>query len=660
MPKVESGSSYHLETILVSEVILVFVMALKIVPQEFSYLILVLLVVSFIRLSILDSLKLFIFSIPFFVAFPSNAISDSMSIWRVLVVVLFLKVIYEKYSSLIPVFSTGSFLESQNETSLVQSQKTPDKLQFMLSLPKAAGKARLIRAIFQLFLPKKLIGFAVGGKGRRFQSFVSNNSWKGTLRSDLSNLKKARYCKLFCLAMLFFAISILSLFFAQSVGAGIKKILFLVNVFLLFPIVVYAVKREDDIAEVLRAVFYSSLLIVLIGYFQFFLTFFISLYDFWQFWARNVVRAFYGQNLSNLLSYSNTWFSYYKFLPPTLRMFSVMPDSHSFAMLVLASVPVVLSLFFHSKKSEKKLLSAALIFFLLAVFFSGSRGAWVGSVFALLAAMYLYYHKPLSFFWEGRSAVGWILSCAKVLVLEQWQKLRKTLVLLKISVLRPSHLSREQNNKEIKDSSSYFSKLIICSVVLFFILMPVSSFMLRQNQEIQLSRSGTGVASKEESAILERAISISDFSETSNKGRLQIWRETLVSIKNNPFLGVGFGNFPVVLGEDISAFKKGSSAHNVYLDIAAELGIFGLMIFLLLLADILETSYALFYKLEAGYLKVFAGSFFVYFVWILAYSFFDVVIFNDKVLMVIVIMIALIYSLEEYERDYQLKKSFSE
>jgi hypothetical protein len=81
-----------LKTIFISEFILVFAMAMGVAPQEFSYLILLLLLVSFVKLNKLDALKLFIISIPLFVALPANQFSDSMSIWRILIIVLFLKV----------------------------------------------------------------------------------------------------------------------------------------------------------------------------------------------------------------------------------------------------------------------------------------------------------------------------------------------------------------------------------------------------------------------------------------------------------------------------------------------------------------------------------------------------------------------------------------
>jgi len=586
-----------IKSILLSEIILVLAMIIGIAPQEFSYLILALLIISFIKLSLLDSLKLFILSIPFFVALPANAFSDSMSVWRVLIVVLFLRVGWEKYKfyysnkSCHPEFISGS-----------------------------AGNKSL--AYFR-FIRQSIKRISISG---------------GNIRKILKQVQDDKiefngsYNKLFLLIILFFTIALLSLIFAQSPGAGIKKMLFFANIFFLFPVVTYAIKKESDLKEILKAVFCASVIIVSIGYFQFLSTFIITLSQFWDFWTNNVIKAFYGQNLSQLLSYSNTWFSYYDALPPTLRMFSVMPDSHSFAMLVIISMPVVLSfLFYYKQEKQKKYLSIILILFLLSIYLSGSRGAWVGSVFALMAGVYLF-----------------IASSEKEKNNSKLKKIR-FLILEFIRLLK----SKVGFKESAENNSKHYAKLIAFSVILFFVLMPASSLVLRQNQETQIIRSDINLSAEERDklSMFERAFSIYDFSETSNMGRLQIWRETLFSIGSRPFLGVGFGNFNYVLDQNESALKKGSSAHSIYLDIASEVGIYGFMVFLFLIAFILESSYNLYFKLQKKYLKIFAGSFFIYFSWVCAYSIFDVVIFNDKVLIIIVIMIGLLYSLNRTDQD---------
>ncbi len=586
--------STPLKTIFISEFILVFIMVIGIAPQELAYLILVLLVVSFIRLSMLDSLKLFILSVPFFVALPANALSDSMSIWRFLILVLVLKAGWEKYcwfhSPPVSQYGINSWLWNRCARLLNNGKR------FHINTLLTHLKSGIIGTMEPTYLQK------------------SSTALKGLWSQ-----------RLLFLTVIFFIIASISLISAQDVGMGIKKMLFLLNIFLLFPVVIFTIKKESDLKEVFKALLCLSLMIVFIGYFQFVLTFFFTLSQFWYFWTDNVIKAFYGQNLSHLLSYSNTWFSYYKSFPPTLRMFSVLPDSHSFAMITTISIPLVLSFLFLYEKKKKKYMSIVLIFFLLAIFFSGSRGAWVGSIFALAACVILFISSSIRI--KNNSKFERIY-----LAIIEFKKLLK---------------SKVGFNFNIENNSKYYSKLIVFSVLLFFLLMPVSSLILRQNQETQLIRSNISLTDKNENkfSMFERAFSITDFSETSNKGRLQIWQETLVSISEHPSMRVGFGNFNYVLGENSTALKKGSSAHSIYLDIAAEIGIFGLIIFLLLIIEILMLAYKLYFKIEKKYLKVFAGSFFVYFTWKWAYSLFDVIIFNDKVLMFVVIMIGVLYSL---------------
>ena len=601
-----------LKTIFLSEFILVFAMAMGVAPQEFSYLILLLLTISFIKLNKLDALKLFIISIPLFVALPPNQFSDSMSIWRILIIVLFLKICHSKLVS-----------ESIGNKGL-------SCFQFVRQSIKRIGR-----------------------NGGNLQKILKQSF--GYAQDDI--VQDDNCYKLFLLTTLFFIIAALSLISAQDVGVGMKKILFLLNIFLLFPVVTFSIKNKNDFKEIIKFIFYSAALLVSVGYLQFILTFFIPLFDFWQFWAQNIIVAMYGQNLGDLLSYSNTWFSYYEVMPATLRMFSLLPDSHSFAMLVIISIPAILSLIYlkteaysgvHSLECNKSwfgkfkracrlkpALQLSLIFFLLAVFFSGSRGAWVGSIFALMAAIYLFAYPHVEF--KNLCKIDlrarlFSYPCFKWFI----KKVKNRNLIKQIAFFK------NFNNS----SSNYFSKLIICSFFLFFILMPISSFTLKINQEIQLYRSNTQLSDEEREklSMFERAFSISDFSEISNKGRLQIWRETLVSISEHPFFGVGFGNFPTVLEENISTSKMGSSAHSTYFDIASEIGIFGLIVFLLILIEILKTARNLFFKLENKYLKMFTGSFFVYFIWICAYGLFDVVIFNDKVLMMVVVMTGVLYS----------------
>ena len=68
--------------------------------------------------------------------------------------------------------------------------------------------------------------------------------------------------------------------------------------------------------------------------------------------------------------------------------------------------------------------------------------------------------------------------------------------------------------------------------------------------------------------------------------RFEIWKQTLLMIKNNWTVGVGSGNWKIVAPEylsNVNSLAKGEyfllRPHNSWLQIAAELGIFGWFLF---------------------------------------------------------------------------------
>lgn len=532
----------------IAEFILAMLMILGIVGPEAAYIFLAILVAGILQFSNLEALQLYILTIPIFVSLPSSFVSDAMSVWRIALIFFVLKVFLEKFQA----------VSALGDANLSFDEK----------------KQRL---------------------SEEFSSFIKE-------------VKAANYYKTLVPAVLFAAIGLLSLLFAQSIGAGIKKMIFLGNIVLLFSIVYFAVKSREDAMKILRSIFASAVFILMVGYFQLAATFFVNLYDFWGLWDNYVISAFYGGKMMQLLSYSNTWFSYYGSdeIPPTLRMFSVMPDSHSFSMLMILFVPITLFYAFSSRdKSDRTKYFAIFVLMLLAIFFSGSRGAWVGWLGAVVSAFYLFMLKK---FPKG----------LRIFKAENWIEHKKTY------------------------------KTVLASVLFFVVLFPVSSFVFNKNQDSQLIRAGK-VAGEEKYALLKRTWSISDMDETSNKGRMEIWKDSAASVAKHPVLGIGMGNFPLALSEKISTAKMGASAHNIYLDVAVEMGILGLAAFIALLWMICQKLFLLSQKMKDKNLRLLAGASLVYFVWISTYGIFDVVIFNDKVLMFIVLIVALLYKLEDIQ-----------
>ena len=85
-------------------------------------------------------------------------------------------------------------------------------------------------------------------------------------------------------------------------------------------------------------------------------------------------------------------------------------------------------------------------------------------------------------------------------------------------------------------------------------------------------------------AILERIMSIVNPTDTSSTLRIALWESTIAMIMDKPLLGIGWGAYWLVYPEyDFflnNANVKIFHAHNMYLNIAAEIGIPGLITFL--------------------------------------------------------------------------------
>lgn len=397
------------------------------------------------------------------------------------------------------------------------------------------------------------------------------------------------------LSLIFLAIALLSFFIAPHKILALKKFIFLINIAVLFLIVRNLARDRRSIVKVWQAAAVGAIASVAVAVFQFLAVLVWPLINFWQFWASKTIPALYGEKLGELLSYSNTWFAYYRSAPPTLRLFSVFPDSHSFAMFSILSVPIFLGLawYYKNKRAIKNCFWVLTGLALSGAVLSGSRGAWLSIVPVIAVALYI------------RSK--------------------------KIDLI--------------------FAKKALFSLFLFIFIFIASFGYPPLLYTFQAWQTGQDISSSLN--FFERARSISDFDELSNKGRLEIWQASAKSILQKPLLGVGLGNYFEVLNEDASTAKKGSSAHNLYLDFASEIGIFGAVAIILMFGNILYSAWLVFRHAREEYFKLFGLLFCLYFLWIAAYSFFDVVLLNDKVLLFFMVGAAALYNIRNLEMEPQ-------
>lgn len=390
---------------------------------------------------------------------------------------------------------------------------------------------------------------------------------------------------------------LLSIYFESFKTVGIKKLFFVVNVYLLYVLIRNIIRTREQIIRSLFVTFSSVAAIVLLGYLQFIVTFKTTTYYFWQYWATLISRAYYGATLSDSLTYSNSWFSFYKNAPPSLRMFSILPDSHAFALIAIFSLPLASALlYFVVSKTAKVLLWIFIGLAALSIDLSGTRGAWVGILAPLLALLFLYYKH------YGRKLIG---------------------------------------------------KMFI-PIILFLFFLIVSPFLQKAFNLLQKGYNSGN--------FITRAESVYDLGESSNAGRIKIWKQSLSYAISHPILGTGFGNFIVIVDPNQHNYQAAAvandrvynlpnkyiTAHSLYLDFLVETGFVGLILLIAYFSSILKSAW-IFLKEKYLYsedgLVYFAVCFALYLLWVLAYSFFDGTLINDRVLMYFFIEMAIMASI---------------
>jgi O-antigen ligase len=135
--------------------------------------------------------------------------------------------------------------------------------------------------------------------------------------------------------------------------------------------------------------------------------------------------------------------------------------------------------------------------------------------------------------------------------------------------------------------------------------------------------------------LASRFFSSFDSSEGSNAGRLEIWRQSIYLSRQSLFTGAGLGNYPLALNP-YENYRSAVTSHNLYLDILVEIGVFGLIAWLLFMFYCFKNSLKLMRSKEAVFAAIGAGCF-GFFVYFSVHSFFETAIFNPTILAILMI-----------------------
>ena len=410
----------------------------------------------------------------------------------------------------------------------------------------------------------------------------------------IKNLLKPKTPVAFSLWLIIIAATF-SLLVAASPALALRRIIYFLNLALIGIVIQWLARHREFAKRLIANITIPTMLVIALGFFQLWTTYVMNIFQFVDLWCGIIERNLYGNAWAEIALKANTWFAYFGDRL-SLRMFSIFPDSHSFPMFVIFGLPAIMAYALEKvvalnisyrglAKSRGRIWLVFVPLAFLAVILSGTRGMWVAGA--------------VSLFWTA-CLIYWVASNR----VDHFQQ----------SVFR------------------YLATYLVFFLMLFTVAYPIFG-----SAQFQVSKEDAGVFAR-------RVRSAFDFGETSNARRIEIWKASLASIKKHPWLGVGIGNFPVVVGEDLARAKAGSSAHNLYLHIAAELGVPAFLVALYFLWLLLAKCYRNFLVEKDPLLLIYFGAMLIFLPWNLFYLFTDVAIFDERVFLLFVTTVALLLS----------------
>lgn len=344
-------------------------------------------------------------------------------------------------------------------------------LPFQIALNPAAG---FDVALVRVLTPLMALGWLVEGlRTRRIFIFNSIASWS-------------------LLSFLF--LTVFSLFFAQNITWGLRKILFLLSIAPLYFIVADLTQKTKTREKIISLLVLSASALALVGLGQFLLQFVLGLDKTLALWSNQIIELFLGKSFTETVLKYPSWLvninghTYF-------RAIAFFPDPHMLAFYLNMILPFAGYKFFLAQKKRLFWFSCMFII-LLTSLLTFSRGGYLGLTVMLLAGIFLLY-------------------------------------------------KRQQKKSDLK-----LLLIVLAIFILFFLNTPLK----------------------------DRFVSSFSSTDGSNQGRVLIWKKALTILAQKP-QGVGIGNYPLEIAPTAS-YRDPIYAHNIYLDIALEIGLWGLFFWL--------------------------------------------------------------------------------
>ncbi len=140
--------------------------------------------------------------------------------------------------------------------------------------------------------------------------------------------------------------------------------------------------------------------------------------------------------------------------------------------------------------------------------------------------------------------------------------------------------------------------------------------------------------------VASRFLSSFNFNEGSNTERIKNWNQGYEMFADNFLFGVGIGNYSLEIDPTIG-YRTPVYAHNLYLDIGAEMGIFALLVWIVLITVTICQLYKASKNSKNEFSKAVSIGLIGSLVWFSIHSFFDTPIYSPAILAIFVVIISL-------------------
>lgn len=149
------------------------------------------------------------------------------------------------------------------------------------------------------------------------------------------------------------------------------------------------------------------------------------------------------------------------------------------------------------------------------------------------------------------------------------------------------------------------------------------------------------------SSYFNRIISIFNFADSSTSYRFKIWDITIGGvIRDHLYTGVGLGHLPYKkIFETYIRTMPIYHAHNTYLQVFAELGLMGFLVFIFLILTVFKVGYVWLLKSKERYFNIMGSAMMAGFFGVLVHGVFENVLYLTKITLTFWILVALIYKL---------------